>query len=451
MSLLDGLVSWWDLEEASGTRADAHGDHDLTDNNTVGSGAGRVGVAADAIETNNEYLAVNAPVDFTDSHSVAFWVYRRAGSTVTGIGNASGMGWRIRTSILEARNSLGTVQNIALPETFTNNTWHFFVVSYDAATGTLSARMNGSETASTLALTGGIQAPSPNQLSMFFGMGAGSAGGLIDSYGLWNRVLSNAEVLALYNGGAGRSYADLAGGGGEYTLTAEAGTFAAAGQTATLRAARRMAADVGTFALTGQSATLSAGQVIAAETGTLTLTGQSAGLRAARHLTAEQGTFTATGQTSDLLRTYRIAADPGTLAATGQAAALVYTPASGAYTLAAEAGAFTATGQDAALTAARRIAATTGTYALTGQTATLAHGLTLTAEPGTLALAGQAATLTRTRIMAAETGAFTLSGQTAALTWSGRPVPTVPAERTYVVPFESRTFAVPYENRTLTA
>lgn len=34
-TLLDGLVAWWDLEEASGARIDAHGAFDLTDNNTV--------------------------------------------------------------------------------------------------------------------------------------------------------------------------------------------------------------------------------------------------------------------------------------------------------------------------------------------------------------------------------------------------------------------------------
>lgn len=30
-----GLGNWWDFEEVSGTRYDAHGSIDLTDNNTV--------------------------------------------------------------------------------------------------------------------------------------------------------------------------------------------------------------------------------------------------------------------------------------------------------------------------------------------------------------------------------------------------------------------------------
>ena len=34
--LKTNLVSWWDLEEASGARVDSHGSNDLTDNNTVG-------------------------------------------------------------------------------------------------------------------------------------------------------------------------------------------------------------------------------------------------------------------------------------------------------------------------------------------------------------------------------------------------------------------------------
>lgn len=439
MSLLDGLVSWWDLEEASGTRYDAHGSNHLTDVNTVGSGAGVVGNAAVFVRTNAEYLScVSDAFGLGASEwTLDFWMRIDDDGfadprqlCIVADGNLALQMFYVvgQRAVLDVFSDSGTRYRATLGSALPHGEWLHVTLMRSGGQVSITVEGVGSASANMPAGTP-IRGGSSHELRLGDGGDGKRMNGAMDSVGIWSRALNGSEVLALYNGGAGRSYADLAGGGGEYTLTAEAGTFA----------------------LTGQSATLSAGQVIAAETGTLTLTGQSAGLRAARHLTAEQGTFTATGQTSDLLRTYRIAADPGTLAATGQAAALVYTPASGAYTLAAEPGAFTATGQDAALTAARRIAATTGTYALTGQAATLAHGLTLTAEPGTLALAGQAATLTRTRIMAAETGAFTLSGQAAALTWSGRPVPTVPAERTYVVPFESRAFTVPFENRTLTA
>ena len=47
MKLTDDMISFWELEESSGTRADAHGAHTLTDNNTVGQGTGVVGNCAD--------------------------------------------------------------------------------------------------------------------------------------------------------------------------------------------------------------------------------------------------------------------------------------------------------------------------------------------------------------------------------------------------------------------
>lgn len=40
MALTDNLISWWSLDEASGTRYDSHGTNHLTDNNTVSSEAG---------------------------------------------------------------------------------------------------------------------------------------------------------------------------------------------------------------------------------------------------------------------------------------------------------------------------------------------------------------------------------------------------------------------------
>jgi hypothetical protein len=38
---LTNLISWWSLDEASGSRADKHGANTLTDNNTVLSAAGK--------------------------------------------------------------------------------------------------------------------------------------------------------------------------------------------------------------------------------------------------------------------------------------------------------------------------------------------------------------------------------------------------------------------------
>ena len=58
MALTDNLIAFWELEEASGTRNDAHGSNHLTDNNTVAQGTGKVGNCADFELDNSEYLSI---------------------------------------------------------------------------------------------------------------------------------------------------------------------------------------------------------------------------------------------------------------------------------------------------------------------------------------------------------------------------------------------------------
>ena len=66
------LEAWWKLDEESGTRDDAHGSNDLSDNNTVGFTAGKYSNAASFILANSEYLSIGdnnslstGDIDFT--------------------------------------------------------------------------------------------------------------------------------------------------------------------------------------------------------------------------------------------------------------------------------------------------------------------------------------------------------------------------------------------------
>ena len=77
MALTDNLVSWWELDEASGTRNDAHGSNHLTDGNTVAQVAGKVGNAAQFVAANAESLSIadNANLSVSGVFSVCAWVY----------------------------------------------------------------------------------------------------------------------------------------------------------------------------------------------------------------------------------------------------------------------------------------------------------------------------------------------------------------------------------------
>lgn len=71
-----GLVSYWKLDEASGTRVDSIGNNDLTDNNTVTSGTGQSGNAASFASANSEYLSITDAAQVgleTDEFTILAW------------------------------------------------------------------------------------------------------------------------------------------------------------------------------------------------------------------------------------------------------------------------------------------------------------------------------------------------------------------------------------------
>lgn len=72
------LISWWNLDEESGVRYDAHGTNHLTDNNTVLYAAGKVGNAAQFVQSNSEFLSIvdNPSISLGDiPFTFAIWLY----------------------------------------------------------------------------------------------------------------------------------------------------------------------------------------------------------------------------------------------------------------------------------------------------------------------------------------------------------------------------------------
>ena len=71
-TLTTSLIAHWNLDEASGTRVDAKGGNDLTDNNTVTQATGIVSNAGQFTAANSEYLSIadnaalsTGDIDFT--------------------------------------------------------------------------------------------------------------------------------------------------------------------------------------------------------------------------------------------------------------------------------------------------------------------------------------------------------------------------------------------------
>lgn len=218
--LKDGLVAYWNLDEGSGTRVDATGrGNDLSDNNTVASGVGKVGQSAQFVAANQEYLSHPDNVDLSMGDvdfTISNWVYLdspKSNGTVLVKGNADTFntfeyGWgydgpndRFGGSVVNSGSGASIPANsFGSP---TADQWYFVVFWHDTTKNEIGISVNGVE--DILPYSGGVW-----DTTFDFILGSDTCcrywNGRIDEVGLWKRVLTMEERLALYNDGQGCTY-----------------------------------------------------------------------------------------------------------------------------------------------------------------------------------------------------------------------------------------------------
>ena len=213
-ALLDDLVAHWRLEEASGTRFDAHGSNHLTDNNTVGQTTGKLGNAGLFVAANNESLSIadNAALSMGDfDFTIAGWVYLTTTDFTGLIGkwNAGGEEYLVYydgTNLRFYVSSNGvTNASVANSQAISAATWYFFVAWHDSVGNTINLSVNDNTPASLTHTTGVI-----NGNAAFY-LGHNSEGGTwlngrLDSVSIWKRLLTANERTQLYKSGNGLDY-----------------------------------------------------------------------------------------------------------------------------------------------------------------------------------------------------------------------------------------------------
>jgi len=221
-SLATDLVSYWELEEASGTRVDSHGSNDLTDNNTVGQAAGKIGNAADFEVSNGEFLRKTSPTGLSPSQGTyASWVKWRS--------FPSGERWVADNGIADSG-----IQVFTAPSTNRLTGRGRYVSGYRSAVWTTTPTLDVwyhvvytfTDTAVTLYVDGAQVAQTTFASSPIFtnnrdfALGCLNNGasqycfdGIIDEAAVWSRAITASEVSDLYNSGAGIPYEAAAGGG----------------------------------------------------------------------------------------------------------------------------------------------------------------------------------------------------------------------------------------------
>lgn len=214
--LLTDLVAHWKMNEASGIRADSHGANDLTDNNTVGSGAGKIDGAADFEDGNSEYLSIadnpTIRLGADSAFTVAAWVFMETSlnnAILTKEDGAGGYEFRLwhrnTTSTFRFDVSNGTTATeVSLSGGASDGTWYLILAWHDPANDKICIQVNGG-TVDEVSWTGGTLGGSGN-LIIGAQNGVWFWDGLIDSVSIWKRVLTSTERTDLYNGGAGLDY-----------------------------------------------------------------------------------------------------------------------------------------------------------------------------------------------------------------------------------------------------
>jgi len=217
--LLTSLISYWALDETSGTRLDSHGSNHLTDNNTVTQNTGKIGNAAQFTSANSEFLSVadnallsTGDIDFT----IAGWVYFDtisvdrpvAGKWLTAgnreyIVQLDGTVNKIR---LYVSNDGTATANVASSVVCTTATWYYFVAWHDSAGNTINIQVNNGTVDSTAHSTGVRDGTAGLRLGNNQNTGTDYMNGRIDGLGFWKRILTSAERTNLYNSGSGLAY-----------------------------------------------------------------------------------------------------------------------------------------------------------------------------------------------------------------------------------------------------
>jgi hypothetical protein len=207
----NGLVGWWKFDEGTGTRATDSSGSGKT--GTLVSSptwvAGKLGGAINFNGSTNyvsasSFPALSAGAPFT----ISAWVYLASGagsfpmivdantsSSAWFFGVNIGSGSHAGLNLYLGSGTMQTTNNTA----FTTNTWHHVVGTYDGSVAKVYVDNVLLSTSSS-----GTSAAKLSGLLVGNGTAAGNSfwKGNIDDLRIYNRALSAAEVLALYNTGA---------------------------------------------------------------------------------------------------------------------------------------------------------------------------------------------------------------------------------------------------------
>lgn len=234
-TLPTGLISYWELEETSGTRYDSHGSNDLVDGNTVGyTTSGKLGNAADFASTSSEYFETPSDIGSTNAFSISLWVnpdrvnvneslFHKCDTTSSDTSGAEFRLLMLSAGTFQWSIGNGTLYKInrTISHGMSAGTWYHIVMTWDGTDATLYK--NNSVLDSVTDAFTRHQSSEPLQIGR---RERGAANdlyydGQLDEIGFWDKELTSSEVSDLYASGSGLQYDD--GGGAATSISSIVG------------------------------------------------------------------------------------------------------------------------------------------------------------------------------------------------------------------------------------
>lgn len=220
-SLYAGLVEYFPLHEASGTRTGLILGTQMTDNATVTGNPGIAVLASQFTYVNSEYLSVadNANLSTGDiDYTFCAWVYLDDASgnthTILSKNATSNREYRLQYEFaaddlewgVSGNGTSFTLVDAGLSSTVAS-TWYFVRCWHDAGTNVIGIQVNLQTPVTTAHSTGSTDGTAG------FLIGGDDSGtptdfmdGRICEVGFWKRLLTTQEHHWLYNNGLGRTY-----------------------------------------------------------------------------------------------------------------------------------------------------------------------------------------------------------------------------------------------------
>ena len=210
-TLTNGLVSYWRLDEASGTRYDSYGTNHLTVVGGVGSTAGKIGLGAtnsgSGRLTTTNYLAT-----VSNQMSLSVWLKTSfvAGKSIYGYGNNSVNGSRFNLYMFSSGGTNSLIAegcNVYLATRFpTASSFVHIVATISNSFAECKIYTNGVECIPFLLVDSVFNSFNTNSRVSMWAVPStiqeNPNTGSLDETALWSRVLTSNEISRLYNAGA---------------------------------------------------------------------------------------------------------------------------------------------------------------------------------------------------------------------------------------------------------